>query len=186
MGAMELARLPDDDLLLATPQRPEAFGEFYARYESAILGFMLRRTGEPELAADLAAEAFAAALVSVRRYKPGAAPAAAWLYGIARHILLRSARRRRVEDRARRRLAMAPLPLTDELLERIERLSGDDRVEQLLARLTPEQAQAVRARVLADEPYPAIASQLRCSESVVRQRVSRGLAVLRDFTEEAS
>jgi hypothetical protein len=45
---MELARLADDDLLLATPQRPEAFGEFYARHESAIHGFMLRRTGEPE------------------------------------------------------------------------------------------------------------------------------------------
>jgi RNA polymerase sigma-70 factor, ECF subfamily len=183
---MELARLADDDLLLATPERPEAFGEFYARHESAILGFMLRRTGEPELAADLAAEAFAAALVSVRRYKPGQAPAAAWLYGIARHILLRSAKRRRVEDRARRQLAMAPLPLTDELVERIERLSGDQRVEQLLARLTPEQAKAVRARVLAEEPYPTIAAELRCSESVVRQRVSRGLAVLRDFTEEAS
>jgi DNA-directed RNA polymerase specialized sigma24 family protein len=81
---------------------------------------------------------------------------------------------------------MAPLPLTDELLERIDRLGGDDRVEQMLARLTPDQARAVRARVLADEPYPAIASALRCSESVVRQRVSRGLAVLRDFTEEAS
>ncbi len=115
---MDLARLTDDDLLARTPARPEAFGEFYARHESAILGFMLRRTNEPELAADLTAEVFAAALVSVRRYRPGSAPAAAWLYGIARNVLLRSIKRRRVEDRARRRLAMDPLPLTDELLDR--------------------------------------------------------------------
>jgi DNA-directed RNA polymerase specialized sigma24 family protein len=79
MGAMDLTRLTDDELLAATPRRPEAFGEFYARHEGAILGFMLRRTDEPELAADLAAEAFAAALVSVRRYRPTGAPAAAWL-----------------------------------------------------------------------------------------------------------
>lgn len=182
---MDLAQLSDDELLAATPRRPEAFGEFYARHEAAVLGFMLRRTGEPELAADLTAEAFAAALVAVRRYRPGPAPAAAWLYGIARNVLLRSAKRRRVEDRARRRLAMPPVHLTDELLERIERLGGDQRVEQLLERLTPEQAQAVRARVIAEEPYPQIAASLRCSESVVRQRVSRGLAVLRQITEEA-
>jgi RNA polymerase sigma factor (sigma-70 family) len=182
---MDLARLSDDELLASTKRRPEAFGEFYARHEAAILGFMLRRTGEPELAADLAAEAFAAALVSVRRFKPGPAPAAAWLYGIARHVLLRSAKRRRVEDRARRKLDMAPIELTDELLDRIERLAGDQRVEQLLERLTPEQAQAVRARVIAEEPYTQIAAQLRCSESVVRQRVSRGLAALRQLREEA-
>ena len=169
----------DDELLQRTPTEPEAFGEFYARHETAVLGFMLRRTGEPELAADLTAETFAAALVSVRRYKPGAAPAAAWLYGIARNILLRSIKRRRVEDRARRKLSMPPLPITDELLDRVERHAGDERVEQLLAKLTSEQAQAVRARVIADASYPEIAAELRCSESVVRQRVSRGLAVLR-------
>jgi RNA polymerase sigma-70 factor (ECF subfamily) len=169
----------DDELLGRTPKDPEAFGEFYARHETAVLGFMLRRTGEPELAADLTAETFAAALVSVRRYRPGPAPAAAWLYGIARNVLLRSVKRRRVEDRARRKLHMPAIALTDELLDRIEHLAGDERVEQMLAKLTPEQAQAIRAHVIAEEPYPAIAAELRCSESVVRQRVSRGLAVLR-------
>ena len=183
---MDLTRLSDDELLASTPRRAEAFGEFYARHESAVLGFMLRRTGEPELAADLAAEAFAAALVSVRRFKPGPAPAAAWLYGIARHVLLSSVRRRQVEDKARRKLDMAPIALTDELLDRIERHAGNERVEQLLAQLTPEQADAVRARVIGEESYPEIAASLRCSESVIRQRVSRGLAVLRDISEEAS
>ncbi len=169
----------DDELLRRTPKDPGAFGEFYVRHETAVLGFMLRRTGEPELAADLTAETFAAALVSVRRYRPGPAPAAAWLYGIARHVLLRSVKRRRVEDRARRKLDMPAIALTDELLDRIERLAGDERVEQLLAKLSPDQAKAIRAHVIAEDPYPQIAAELRCSESVVRQRVSRGLAVLR-------
>jgi RNA polymerase sigma-70 factor (ECF subfamily) len=81
---------------------------------------------------------------------------------------------------------MPAIALSDELLDRIERLAGDDRVEQLLARLTPEQADAVRARVIEEDSYSEIAAQVRCSESVVRQRVSRGLATLRNFTEEAS
>jgi RNA polymerase sigma-70 factor (ECF subfamily) len=59
-------------------------------------------------------------------------------------------------------------------------------VEGLLARLSPEQAHAVRARVVDEAPYASIAESLRCSESVVRQRVSRGLASLRRIYEEES
>ncbi|WP_028062660.1 RNA polymerase sigma factor [Solirubrobacter soli] len=79
---------------------------------------------------------------------------------------------------------MEPIGLDDELLQRIERLGGDARVEALLAQLTPDQSDAVRARVLGEEDYAVIASRLRCSESVVRQRVSRGLATLRGIHEE--
>ena len=79
---------------------------------------------------------------------------------------------------------MEPIALDDELLARIERLGGDGRVESLLARLTPEQADAVRARVLDEEDYALIATRLRCSESVIRQRVHRGLATLRRIQEE--
>jgi DNA-directed RNA polymerase specialized sigma24 family protein len=77
-------------------------------------------------------------------------------------------------------LAAAPRPPGG-----VRRALGDARVEQLLERLTPEQARAVRARVIAGEPYPQIATTLRCSESVLRQRVSRGLAVLRQLNEAA-
>jgi RNA polymerase sigma factor (sigma-70 family) len=174
----------DDDLLRRSAREPEAFGVFYERHERLVLGYFVRRTRDAELAADLTAETFAAALLSSRRYRPGEAPASAWLLGIARHVLAGSARRARVEDRARRRLGLAQLVLDDETLERIERLGSDARAEELLARLTPEQAHAVRARVVEEVPYASIAASLRCSEGVVRQRVSRGLASLRRIYEE--
>ncbi len=175
----------DDDELLARARRdPEAFGAFYERHEQLVLGYLMRRTRDPELAADLAAETFAVALVAARKYRRDGAPASAWLIGIARNTLFSSLRRSRVEDRARRRLGMEPIALDDELLARIERLGGDGRVESLLARLTPEQADAVRARVLDEEDYALIATRLRCSESVIRQRVHRGLATLRRIQEE--
>jgi RNA polymerase sigma-70 factor (ECF subfamily) len=175
----------DDDQLLARARRdPAAFGTFYERHERLVLGYLMRRTGDPELAADLAAETFAVALAAARKYRGDEAPASAWLIGIARNILFSSLRRSRVEDRARRRLGMEPIPLDDELLQRIERLGGDARVEALLAHLTPDQSDAVRARVLGEEDYAEIATRLRCSESVIRQRVSRGLATLRRIHEE--
>lgn len=174
----------DDELLLSRARRePEAFGAFYRRHERTIFAYFMRRTGNAELAADLAAETFAAALTSVGRYRRQAEPLA-WLFGIARHKLLRSLEKRRVEDRARRRLGWEPLPLDDELLEAVAAAGADARVHALLSRLPGDQAAAVRARVIDEEEYADIADRLRCSQSVVRQRVSRGLGTLRTLVEE--
>jgi DNA-directed RNA polymerase specialized sigma24 family protein len=83
----------DEDLLAATRRDPRAFGEFYARHERAVFRYFYRRTHNVELAADLSAECFAAALLVSERFRPGVAPAVAWLFGIARNILGRSAER---------------------------------------------------------------------------------------------
>jgi RNA polymerase sigma factor (sigma-70 family) len=173
----------DEELLAATLRQPEAFAAFYRRHEKAMLLFFLRRTSGPEVAADLTAEVFAAALTSVTRFRPGRAPAVAWLYAIANHKLASSRRRGRVEERARRRLGAEPLVLTDDALERVEALADAERstavLEELLERLPVDQHAAVRSHVLAERPYEDIADDLKCSEAVVRQRVSRGLRTLR-------
>jgi RNA polymerase sigma factor (sigma-70 family) len=188
VGADE--RINDEALLAATATDPEAFGAFYRRHENAMLLFFLRRTESAEVAADLTAEVFAAALASSKRFKPGRSPAVAWLYVIANHKLSSSRRRGRVEDRARRRLAMEPLVLTDEALERVEALADAERstaiLERLLADLPPEQHEAVRARVLDERPYEEIARDLRCSSAVIRQRVSRALKAMRTQLEEST
>ena len=171
----------DDELLRLTPTQPDAFGSFYERHERVVLGYFMRRTREPEVAADLTAETFAAALIAAKRgrYRAGREPAIAWLFGIARHKLLRSYERRRVDDRARRKLHLPRLELDDDAVAIIERLAGEDEASALLAALPPDQAAAVRARVLDDASYEQIAVRLRCSQSVARKRVSRGLEALR-------
>ena len=94
----------DEELLAQARRDALAFGEFYARHERAVFRYFYRRTANVELAADLSAECFAAALIGCERFRPGDAPAVAWLFGIARNVLGRSAQRRRVESRARERL----------------------------------------------------------------------------------
>jgi RNA polymerase sigma factor (sigma-70 family) len=175
-------RLPDDDLLAAARKDGEAFATFYRRHEERVLAFFLARAGDPEVAADLTAETFAAALVSSGRFRRRREPATAWLFGIARNLLAMSRRRGRVEARARQRLGMPRLELTDELIERIEALSG--KALGLVEELPPDQRDAVRARVVDERDYGEIARDLRCSEAVVRKRVSRGLAGLRERMEE--
>src|SRR4051812_47204904 len=171
-----MARLHDLDdaaLLAATAGRPEAFAVFYRRHVPTVLAYCRRRTAEPELAFDLCAEVFAAALERSDRYRREHATAAPWLYGIARHKLAESARRGRIEDRARRRLGMEPIEIDDEGIALVEEAAP------LLEDLAAPERDAVRARVVEERDYGDIAAALRCSEQVVRKRVSRGLARLR-------
>jgi RNA polymerase sigma-70 factor, ECF subfamily len=174
----------DEQLLAATRRDPRAFGEFYARHERAVFRYFYRRTGDAELAADLSAECFAAALLSSERFRPGGAPAVAWLFGIARNVLGRSFERRRVESRARAKLGMPPLILQDDTLAALERIHAGQVLENALAYLPDDQAQAVQARIVDEREYEDIARELKTSEAVVRKRVSRALGALRRHVED--
>ncbi len=182
----EPTRGGDLELLRATRAGDgEAFGAFYGRRRAVVLAFLGRRAGNPEAAADLLAETFAAALAAVldaERELPG--EPVAWLMTIARNKLTDSVRRGQVEQVARQRLALEPLGVDDEDLRRIEELVDATDVAVELARaLPPEQCEALRARILDEQDYSEIAGALRCSEAVVRKRVSRALQTLRGAME---
>jgi RNA polymerase sigma-70 factor (ECF subfamily) len=137
------------------------------------------------VAADLLAETFAAALVTVLdggRELPE--HPLAWLMTVARNKLIDSLRRGRVERAARERLALEPLTLDDDAVQRIEQLiDATDVAGRLAEQLPQEQLEALRARILDEQDYAEIASDLRCSEAVVRKRVSRALQTLRGAME---
>lgn len=176
----------DSELLQRAASDPEAFGLLYDRFEREVLAFFYRATHRADIAADLTAEVFAAALESVGAFNPQLGSARAWLFGIARHELADMWERGRVEDRARRRIGLEPLAVTDEMLERIEQLGSEPSAAavQLLGDLPDDQRLAVTGRVLEERDYAELAAALSCSESVVRQRVSRGLRVLRKRLEQ--
>jgi RNA polymerase sigma-70 factor (ECF subfamily) len=175
------------ELLRAAVDDPAAFARFYRRHVEGVIAFFHRRTGDAELAADLTAETFAAALEGCHRYAPERGAPAAWLYGIAHRQLAILHRHGRVERRARRRLGMARLELTDAMLERVEAIADAERVEVdvALAALPAGQRDAVRARVLDERSYEDIARAQRISALAARQRVSRGLAALRAHLRNA-
>lgn len=60
---------PDERLLASARAEPSAFGAFYRRHEDGVLSYFLGRVGDPEVAADLTAETFAAALTSAHRFR---------------------------------------------------------------------------------------------------------------------
>jgi RNA polymerase sigma factor (sigma-70 family) len=173
--------MPTDAELLASPD-PEDFGRFYDRHVRTLLGWLVRRTGRPDLAADLTAETFAAALEQRRRFDARRGSARAWLYGIAAHKLADARRRGRAEDSARRRLGQERIEPDTEDLRQIAAL-GDAWVVELVETLPPGECDAVRGRVLEGLGYAELARRLRTSEAAARQRVSRGLRALRAALE---
>ena len=164
----------DEDLLSAADAR--SFEVFYLRHVDTVLGYFVRRTGDAELAADLASETFAAALAGRRRYRPRKGAAVAWLFGIASRKLADAQRKGYAERRMCKRLGMERIDLTDTDVAHIEALADS---ALLLEGLPAVQADAVRAHVIEDREYGEIAGELHTSEAVVRKRVSRGLATAR-------
>lgn len=176
-----LSSLDDRDLLVLARSDREAFAEIYRRHAAGVLAYFSRALGRTDLAFDLTAETFAAALLALPGYEPTAASGRSWLYSIAHNRLVDSVRRGQAEARARQELAMQAIVLTDDgeaMLELIvARIDGRTALE-LVKDLPPDQREAISARFIRDQEYAEIAVQLNCSEQVVRKRVSRGLATL--------
>lgn len=162
---------------------PEGFSETYRLHARSILVFLARRTYDPETALDLTAETFAQAFADRRRFR-GATDedAAAWLFGIARHVLARYQRRGMAERRALTRLGLEVPSLEPDDLVRVVELAGLDDLRGAVARelggLTDEHREVLRLRVIEELPYEDIAQRLAISEPAARARVSRGLRTI--------
>lgn len=178
-----LTKSSDADLLAHVAEHdPAAFTAFYRRYLGNVLRYFVRETRDLENAADLTAEVFAAVILAASRFQPNRGEnASAWLFGIARNKLGDSRRRGSIEAEARRQLGFQPLTIDDIDLERIEDIaSGHDSLGGLIDGLPDSERHAVVERVVNERTYGELARELECSEMVVRKRVSRGLARIRD------
>ncbi len=106
----------------------------------------------------------------------------AWLLTVARRQVSRYLRRARVERRAVERLGVGVPEIHEDDVAEIERRAGLAELREALGveleRLSVEQREALRLRVLEDRSYPEVAEVLGISEQAARARVSRGLRAL--------
>lgn len=178
----ELGQDEDTQALVAARTDPEAFGAFYQRNSSKVIGFFYRRTLCPHTSAELAAETFAQALGSLKHFDPRRGPGRAWLFGIAGNLYRQWLRRGVVSARNRRRMGITTPLLTEDDLDHIESLVDLRDLHGALRRaiedLTPAIRDAVVMRVALDLPYEQVALSLDCSVGAARVRVARGLQAL--------
>ena len=163
----------------AAVRRPGGLRALLRPLRQSLLAFFQRRTRDPEAAADLTAETFAAALSRAGASRRGATPAAAWLFAIAHHKLTDYRRRGRPRAGCARGWGWSPSPVGAEDAELIRWL-GEEVATQMVEELPPTQRDAIRAHVLEDRDYARDRARRQLSEATVRKRVSRGLKVLRE------
>jgi RNA polymerase sigma-70 factor (ECF subfamily) len=161
----------------------DRFMALYEREREGVMVFIARRTLDVWVAADLTAETFAIALGSWGRIRDRSdEEARAWLFTVARRQVSRYLRRLRVERRAVERLGIRVPVMCEEDVAAIERRAGLGDLRAALgaelARLSVEQREALRLRVVEERSYEEVAGALGISEQAARARVSRGLRAL--------
>jgi RNA polymerase sigma factor (sigma-70 family) len=150
-----------------------AFTELYRRHAATVHVWFRRRL--EWAASDMTAETFAQAWLSRRRFRDERAGSALpWLLGIARNVLRASARRDRIETKARTKLGL-PLDLEDGFRDVEERLSPRRALADAPDELPDHEREAVELHVVAELPYPEVAERLAIRPAAARLRVSRAL-----------
>jgi len=159
------------------PPRPE-FEDLYREFLPRIYGYALAQLRNAAEAEDVTAQVFVNAFRAYDRFEPTAATPAAWLFRIARNVILdlhrRSGVRDRVEQEVGRSLGAGPDP--SEVAE--------DRIlfaELLVAvrRLPDRQREVVALRHRSDLTFLEIGDLMDCSEDAAKMLYHRALKVLR-------
>lgn len=157
----------------------DAVGLLYDQHQEAVFRYLWARLGERQTAEDLTGEVFLRMLGALPNYQVTAIPFRAWLYRIARNLLV---------DHYRRTGARPSLPLEvaeavrapdpDPLVRVVQQLSVE-KLHRALARLDDAQRDVVTLRFLSGLSLQETAATLEKTEAAVKALQHRGLAALR-------
>jgi RNA polymerase sigma factor (sigma-70 family) len=132
---------------------PDIFEVFYREHVAGVEGFVVRRIGDRERAADLTAEVFLAAIDAAKRYRPHLGTPKAWLFGIARIVVAGDARRGERQRASEERLRGSALLDADDAAKLDARIDAAARSRELYRAMDrlPEGERAVLELVALDE-----------------------------------
>ncbi|GGK81178.1 DNA-directed RNA polymerase sigma-70 factor [Sphaerisporangium melleum] len=152
---------------MGPPDHRRRFEEIYMAHYPDLLGYVRRRTGSPDDAADALSETFATAWRRVHDI-PDGEQARLWLYGVARLVL---ANQRRGEAR---RGALAAR-LREELVawERDHPREDMGAIREAFGRLSPDDRELLSLVSWEGLDTAQIAAVLGCSRGAVRIRLHR-------------
>ena len=75
---------------------PSAFGQLYDHYFPKVYSYLMYRVQDPQLADDLAAQAFERVLTRLDQYQPERGAFSTWLFAIVRNCLKKHWRRQKI------------------------------------------------------------------------------------------
>lgn len=167
-------------LIVRLHEDPDVFGVLYERYRPRIYGYLRARTVRQEDASDLTREVFIRALEALPNYETRGLPFAAWLFRIARNMLI-DLHRRQKTDVPWDFLPEALHPATAWEPERSTLGREDvDRLRFLLSHLQPDKRELILLRFVAGLTTREIAAIVGKREGAVRKQIERTLSALKE------
>jgi RNA polymerase sigma-70 factor, ECF subfamily len=149
----------------------DAFGQLYRLHHAGITRMVRFRLGPDH--EDAVSDVFVRAWAAIPRYRETGAPFAAWLYGIARHVISDEvARRRRTVPVAETPDAGIPFQADDRLM-----------LAEALDRLPDEQRQVIELKFLVGMRNPEVAAAIGISVGAVNAKQWRAFGALRVLME---
>ena len=168
---------------------PDAFEAFYREHVEAVQRFVARRVADRELAADLTADIFIAAIESAKSYMASRGTPVAWLFGVAHNVVSAERRRSGRERNATNRLLGRRLLDPDDVAridERVDAEAGRRRLYAAMADL-PDGQRAVLELVAVDGlSVGEAAGALGVAPLAARVRLHRARARMTDQLMEAA
>ena len=161
----------------------EACGMLYDAHYDAVYRYCYYRVGDADLAQDLAAEVFVRMVEKLDSYQIRGRPLLAWLYTIARNLVIDS---HRMNGRARQVSLDAARPVVDgraSPTEHVDRRLAADCLAAAMASLTEEQRQVILSKFVEGHSNSQTGKLLNRSEGAVKSLQHRALAALRRALE---
>ena len=157
-----------------------AFEELYARFARPVLGLALRRLGDRGRAEDSVQEVFAAVWRSAASYDRRRGPGGAWLYTIARNVIVDAQRRRPAPTVADPPEAVSKSPTPD---EEAELAWNAWRVHRALETLPEQERAVIDLAYFSGLSQSEVADFLHIPLGTVKTRTRSGLARLAEALE---
>jgi RNA polymerase sigma-70 factor (ECF subfamily) len=153
----------------------DAFGTLYDRFLPEILRYLTHRTGDEEVAQDLAQQVFLKAWQAIPRYQHRGIPFRAWLYRMAHNQMVDYFRsRRHTAD-----VDEIEVPEAPEAEDRVLLLETRDRLKIAMERLSEDHRQVLVLRFLMEKSAREIGEAMGRKEVTVRGLQMRALQALR-------
>jgi RNA polymerase sigma-70 factor (ECF subfamily) len=173
---------PQDEARLVDRARSgdaEAFAQLYDAHVERVSRYIYFRVAEDRDVEDLVSQVFLKAWENRDRYKPGGSPFVAWLYTIARNLVIDHYRTRK--DALPLEAALA-VPADVEMLdERAQTRFDLEELRNALQNLTADQQQALLLKYVGGLSNESIARILNKQEGTVRGLQMRGLQTLAKY-----
>jgi len=171
--------LVNDAELIARAQggEVEAFGELYQRYLDLIYRYIRVRVAEDRVAEDLTEVVFLRSFETLGRYKERGRPFSAFLYQVARNLLVDHYRQKKQEVSIEDANQMATsAPTVDEHVIQSERIRE---IGHALTSLPSDYQEVIRLRVILALSTADVAAWMGRSEGAIRVLLHRALTALR-------